>query len=79
MAPRKLAQDSFGKIQKQSGLMLHTCQAAKGLGRGVGRGKESVWVTDRGENNGWVEHRQLAKTQMEISPEISQKQSFMVV
>lgn len=79
VAPRKLAQDSFGKIQKQSGLKLLTCQAAKGLGRCVGRGKESVWVTDRGENNGWVERRQLAKTQMEISPEMSRKQSFMVV
>ena len=59
--------------------MLHTWQAAEGLGRGVGRGKESVWVTDRGDNNGWVEHGELVKTQVEISPEMSWKQRVMVV
>lgn len=58
--------------------MLHTWQAAEGLGRGLGRDKDLCgWQT--GDSNGWVEHRQLAQTQVEISPEMSRKQSFMVV
>lgn len=44
------------------------------------RDKEFEWVTDRGNNNDWVEHRELEKMQVEIiSPEISLRWSFIVV
>ena len=59
--------------------MPHNWQAAKGLGVASEGGKESVWVTDRGDDDGWVEHRMLAKIQVEISPERAWKQSFTVV
>ena len=45
VAPITLVQDSSGKITKQRALMLPNWQAAKGLGRGVGRGEECEWVT----------------------------------
>lgn len=60
--PVMLVRDPFGKIYKQSGLMLHNCQDANGFGSGwcwKGAKNLSGWQT--GHNNGWAEHKELER------------------